>query len=257
MRQKSREIKTFSMNGKDARDELFKGGRNSGEPFVFDERVVRVFPDMITRSVPGYELLVPMLGVLARRHARRGTRVYDLGCSLGAATLAMRSAVDHDGVHFIAVDNSEAMVRACRNRVIDAGPGAPVEVRLADVRDVEIGNASIVVLNFTLQFVAPSLRGALLKRIAAGLCPGGILLLSEKIRFEEKQEQALQTEWHHDFKRAKGYSELEIAAKRAALERVLQPDTETRHLERLAGAGFTRVVRWFQCFNFASYIAFR
>jgi tRNA (cmo5U34)-methyltransferase len=245
------------MNRKDMRDELFKGGGSPADRFVFDDRVVRVFPDMIARSVPGYELLVPMLGMLARRYARPGTRVYDLGCSLGAATLAMRAAVDGDGISFIAVDNSDAMVRECRSRIAAAGPGAPVEVRLADVRDVEIRDASVAVLNFTLQFVAPGDRKALLERIAAGLRAGGVLLLSEKIRFDEEREQSLQTEWHHDFKRAKGYSDLEIASKRAALERVLQPDTETGHLERLASAGFTRVVRWFQCFNFASYAAFR
>ena len=69
-------------------DNLFTKSRATSSGFRFDEQVVKVFPDMITRSVPGYELVVPMIGMLARRYAQPGSRIYDLGCSLGAATLA-------------------------------------------------------------------------------------------------------------------------------------------------------------------------
>jgi tRNA (cmo5U34)-methyltransferase len=123
--------------------------------------------------------------------------------------------------------------------------------------DCAIENASVVALNFTLQFVEPRARPLLLRRIADGLCSGGVLLLSEKVRFESAEEQRLQTEWHHAFKRAQGYSELEIARKREALENVMQPDSLSRHRRRLLAAGFDRVYTWHQGFNFVSLIAFR
>jgi tRNA (cmo5U34)-methyltransferase len=97
----------------------------------------------------------------------------------------------------------------------------------------------------------------LLQRIANGMHAGGALIVSEKIRFEDTDEQAEQTDWHHDFKRTQGYSELEIAQKRNALEQVLVPDTEAEHMARFEAAGFCRPRRWFQCFSFASYIAFK
>lgn len=240
------------------RDHLFAGGAEAAAgSFAFDERVVRVFPDMIARSVPGYALVVPMTGMLARRYARAGTRVYDLGCSLGATTLAMRAAVATPGVRIVAVDNAPAMVRRLRERLDAEGAGPPVDVVEADIRDLPFEAASFVVLNFTLQFIEPEERLQLLARIHAALCDGGALVLSEKIRFADEGEQARQTAWHHDFKRAKGYSELEIAGKRAALENVLRPDTEAEHRERLLQAGFRDAGRWFQCFSFCSYIAFR
>ncbi len=239
------------------KDDLYRQGAEDTEPFVFDERVVKVFPDMIGRSVPGYGLIVPMLGLLARRHARSGTNIYDLGCSLGAATRAMRTAIGNRQVHFIAVDNSPAMVARCREVLADEDSSAPVEVRLANIEETDIVNASVVALNFTLQFIDPSGRQALLERIADGLLPGGALLLAEKIRFDDDAEEALQVGWHHDFKKARGYSELEIAGKRAALEKVLRPDTESEHRARLQRAGFRRVTRWFQCFNFAAFLAER
>jgi tRNA (cmo5U34)-methyltransferase len=241
------------------KDRLYEGTASEAGDFVFDERVVRVFPDMIRRSVPGYGTIVPMIGMLARRYARPGTRIYDLGCSLGAATLAMRAAVRAPDLRIVAVDNSPEMIAGLERALAGTGDdGRPeVEVRLADLMVTPLEQASVVVLNFTLQFVDPDARDALLRRIADGMVPGGVLLLSEKLCFDDPAVQALQTEWHHDFKRAQGYSELEIARKRDALENVLVPETLERHRERLLGAGFVRVVPWFQGFNFVSMVAFR
>jgi len=242
------------------RDQLFDRPFPGMQDFVFDERVVRVFPDMINRSVPGYGLILPMLGVLARRCVQPGSRVYDLGCSLGAVSRMVHQSVTVPDVRIIAVDNSAEMLK--RFAELLAEPAVPkdrpsIELVLADISDTPIENASLSVLNFTLQFIRPEQRLALLRRIAEGTRPGGALILSEKIRFADAGEQALQTDWHHDFKRAQGYSELEIARKRDALERVMLPDTESEHLQRLEAAGWTKAVRWFQCFNFVSYLAIR
>ena len=171
----------------------------------------------------------------------------------------MRAAVRAEGVKIVAVDNSPDMI-AGLEAALPRNPAqglAPVETRFADILDTPIENASVVVLNFTLQFVAIERRAELLGRIADGLRSGGVLVLSEKIRFVDETEQALQTDWHHDFKRAQGYSELEIARKRDALENVLVPESLDRHRERLEAAGFGRVIQWFQGFNFISLVAFR
>lgn len=237
------------------RDRLFAAG--AAGDFIFDERVVRVFPDMISRSVPGYDLVVPMTGLLARRYAQNESRVYDLGCSLGATTLAMQAAIRARSIEIVAVDASAAMVASFRQSLAAEPGDIPVRVIQSDILDVEIEDASVVVMNYTLQFIEPRSRAGLLARIRDGLRPGGVLLLSEKIRFDDPEEQENQTAWHEDYKRAKGYSDLEIAGKRTALENVLKADTEARHRERLAGAGFTKVERWFQCFSFCSYLAVR
>ena len=238
-------------------DRLFAESRATTTGFQFDEKVVRVFPDMISRSVPGYELVVPMIGMLARRYAQADSNIFDLGCSLGASSLAMALAVKAGGTEIIAVDNSEAMVLKCRQHVAESTADVPVQVRLENILDTHIENASVVVLNFTLQFLDLGQRAGLVKRIAAGMRDGGVLVVSEKICFEDNWEQRDQTDWHHDFKRTQGYSDLEIAQKRNALEDVLQPDTEARHIERLEQAGLINPRRWFQCFSFASYIAFK
>lgn len=238
-------------------DRLYANHREDITGFRFDESVVAVFPDMIKRSVPGYSTIIHMIGQIAERYAQSGTRLYDLGCSLGAATLAMRHRITAAEARIIAVDNSAAMTEHCRNVLAADSGEIPVDLICANIQDVAVTNASVCVLNFTLQFIPVDDRAAVLGRIAQGMVSGGVLILSEKIAFEDAEHQQLMTELHHNFKRANGYSEMEIAQKRSALENVLIPEVLKTHQQRLLNAGFRSVDCWFQCFNFASIIAFK
>lgn len=225
--------------------------------FNFDESVARVFPDMIRRSVPGYSTIVSMTGLLAGRYATPGSTLYDLGCSLGASTLAMRQNIRHPDCRIVAVDNSAAMLERCRSIVDTDTHHTRVELVCSKLQDVVIERASVVVLNFTLQFVPREERDEVVARIYRGLLPGAIMVLSEKVTFEDPHLDELNIDLHHQFKRANGYSDLEIARKRNAIEEVLLPETLARHRQRIAGAGFSSCDVWFQCFNFASLIALK
>jgi tRNA (cmo5U34)-methyltransferase len=236
-------------------DTLYSEPREAITGFVFDESVVRVFSDMIGRSVPGYSTVLSMMPVLVRKYTQNHSRCYDLGCSLGASTLAMRHSIDARDIKIISVDNSSAMIDQCK-RYIDADHGlVPVELVCDDIENVLLQDASFVVMNFTLQFIEQSQRLSIVKKIYDGLKPGGALLLSEKISFDDADQQAWLTQLHHEFKKANGYSDLEISQKRSALENVLIDETMDQHLLRLKQAGFAQVTIWFQCFNFASFLA--
>ena len=223
--------------------------------FQFDEAVVGVFPDMIRRSVPGYEQVIAMTRLFAKRHATPGSLCYDLGCSLGASSIAMREGIDAPGCAIIAVDDSQPMIEAARGALQQPGNATPIHLVCADFRHVVIREASLVALQYSLQFVPPEDRLALLERIRAGLLPSGVLLLSEKVVAVDAPEQEYIDALHLAFKRANGYSELEISRKRAALEEVLVPETTQVHAKRLSQAGFQHVIPWFRCLNFISLIA--
>ena len=243
------------MSKNEQQDRLYRTGPSEPEPFRFDDSIARVFPDMIHRSVPGYPNILEGIGLLTRRYVQPGSRCYDLGCSLGAATLQMRHNILVPDVRLIGVDSSPAMAERCRQNLAEDSSVTPVEILAADMTQVPIEDASVIVLNFTLQFLAPELRGDFLRRLYQGLRPGGILVLSEKIRFEDATEQAFMTEIHEDFKRRNGYSDLEIARKRQALENVLVPWSESDYRNSLAAAGFSFVSRWIGWFQFVSFLA--
>lgn len=239
------------------KDSLFCAPIANLGDWQFDEKVAEVFPDMIQRSVPGYSNIIAMIGMLADRFVTENSHVYDLGCSLGAATLSIRRNITAANCQIIAVDNSSAMVERCRRHLEAYKADTPVEVIEGDIRDINIENASMVVLNFTLQFLNPNDRQLLLNKIFKGLKPGGILVLSEKFNFEDKEIGELLFNMHHDFKRANGYSELEISQKRSMLENVMLTDSVETHKSRLKQAGFMHCEVWFQCFNFGSLLAFK
>ena len=241
------------------RDKLFAEPLAQIGDFAFDAEVVRVFPDMIKRSVPGYPTIVETTGLIAGQYARPDTLIYDLGCSLGAATQSMRRHVRTSGCRIIAVDNSAPMVERCGEylRAQDAMVEelTPVEVLEGDITRFPLQPCSVVVLNFTLQFITPGQRLDLLAAIQQALVPGGLLILSEKLAFADPRTQHSLETMHYAFKRANGYSELEIAQKRSAIEKVMLPDTLETHLDRLCQAGFSHSHSWFQSLNFCSMMA--
>ncbi len=234
------------------RDQVYAQPRDHLPAFAFDEHVADVFSDMIGRSVPGYAEIIQNIQTITHRYAQPDSNLYDLGCSLGAATLAMRHGVRDMPCKIIGIDNSEPMISRCQ-AIVNRDPAqAEVELVCGDIFDQAIRNASVVTMNFTLQFVAPNQRQQLLQTIYDGLRPGGALILSEKITFEDQVEDEHMVALHHDFKRANGYSDLEISQKRTALENVMIPDTLETHAARAQTVGFSTCNVWFRCYNFVS-----
>jgi len=238
-------------------DRIYAGKQAEIQGFRFDDRVTKVFADMIQRSVPGYALTLQMIAVIAAQYAQKGSHLYDLGCSLGAATLSLRHGIQNSDCQIIAVDNSSAMLTQCQQYIDADSAPTPVHLQHADIQDIELENASVVVLNFTLQFIPIDERATLLQRIFNALRPGGVLVLSEKVSFDTLGKNERLIELHEGFKRSQGYSELEVSQKRQALENVLIPETLSCHHQRLQQAGFSDSQTWFQCFNFASILAFK
>ncbi len=225
--------------------------------WTFDDNVAQVFQNMIQRSVPGYGTIISMTGILAARFVQPYSQIYDLGCSLCASTLAVHNNIRVPGCKIIAVDNSPAMITRCREQLAVLHTTTPIELIEASILDIKPVNASMIVLNFTLQFLEPACRQHLINQLYTALLPGGVLIISEKFHFTDKITNELLYNMHHDFKRANGYSELEISQKRTMLENVMRTDSVDTHQERLHKAGFAHSEVWFQYLNFGSLLALK
>jgi tRNA (cmo5U34)-methyltransferase len=238
------------------KDTLYRNHRSKVAPFTFNADVAAVFDDMLTRSIPGYTELIQRQAQLCHHFLQPETQLYDLGCSHGNLGLQVLAEAPPGAYTIRAVDNATAMLARYRQRLEAHPQGSRVTLICADLMDVEIRNASVVVINFTLQFLPREDRDRLLSRIYTGLLPGGVLLFSEKIVHRDRQLAELQIDFYHRFKAENGYSQLEISQKREALENVLLPDTIEAHEKRLTEAGFRRWDIWQKWFNFTSWIAF-
>lgn len=236
------------------RDEVYSTVQPHIVDFAFTEEVARVFPDMIRRSVPGYETIIPMTGLIAANHLKSDEKVVDLGCSLGATSQAI-AALTELNIEIIGIDNSTPMIISAQ----EANSDPRIEFVEADVLSSEalnrIRGAKVIVMNFILQFCPPDQRKRLLQSVRSTMAPEGLLILSEKIRDEEAARHVYFDETHLAWKRANGYSDLEVSQKRTALEQVMKVDSEEIHTERLHAAGFRVVDQWYKCMNWASFLA--
>lgn len=224
--------------------------------FKFDKKVANVFPDMIQRSIPGYNTLISNIGIIANKYSKENSNIYDLGCSTGAVTQSICHRTKKAGCTIHAVDNSVEMLEKAKITLANEDYPIPVKFHHEDVCDLLIENASVVVMNFTLQFITPSKRQPLIKYIYENLIPGGILIISEKVLMHNEIHELVDN-LHLEFKRDQGYSELEISQKRTSLENVMLLDPFDTHISRLQDIGFKNAHSWFNCFNFYSFLAIK
>jgi tRNA (cmo5U34)-methyltransferase len=235
------------------KDQVFAKPLSDVRAFEFNENVARVFQDMISRSVPGYELLLRMIGLYASVFVQDRSNIYDFGCSLGEVSRIVEEQTRQLDCNIIAVDNSPSMISKCRQQ----GESRNIQWICDDIQNIEISNASMVAMNLTLLFIERDERQSLLNSIAQGLNPGGVLVLSEKVLLDEGLENERMVQLHQAFKKTQGYSDLEISQKRTALENVLVSDQQSIHYQRLKEAGFSEIYMCFRCFNFVSYLAIK
>ena len=179
-------------------------------------------------------------------------QIFMIWRSLGASTIALLNAV-HGNFKIIAIDNSESMIKACQNRFKEQIKADQINFLNEDILDSEIKNASVVVINFALQFLKIGDRSELFRKIYKGLVPGGILILSEKVHFNSQRKTEEMSDIYHSFKSINGYSELEISSKRDSLEGVLVTETEDQHLARAKDSGFKNPDKLMSNLNFLTY----
>jgi tRNA (cmo5U34)-methyltransferase len=232
------------------KDLLFSEAYSEIKAFAFDQKVVNVFPDMIKRSVPGYDTILKGIAMLAMKYVKSNTQVYDLGASLGAVSVTIDQAVGNRNLNIIAIDNSVPMIDGLKQKLTAVETNNNVIPQLDDLLKLHVKHASFVVSNFTLQFMPVESRQPICQKIYDGLGKDGAFVLSEKVLSTD-----LMIDFYHGYKKINGYSDMEVAQKRQALEDSLKPDELDDWIERLKRVGFNHIEVWFRAFNFVSLVA--
>ena len=239
------------------RDEKFKAPLDRIEDFDFGSETARVFDDMLDRSIPFYPEIQRMIGEIAADFATPGSRIYDLGCSTGT-TLIQLDPVVAPAVELIGIDASPDMLAVARDKLTVAGLSHRWQLICGQLEQtLDLSQASVVIMNLTLQFVRPLYRDRLIQTIVQGLETDGCLLLVEKVLGPNSTINRLFIEHYYAFKRRNGYSDMEIAQKREALENVLSPYQLDENRELLLRNGFRVTDVFFRWYNFCGMIAMK
>jgi len=236
-------------------DAIFATARDMTTDFRFDGKTAAVFDDMVTRSVPFYDEIQRMVTELTAEYAQPGTNMYDLGCATGTTFVLLDDMVDPQ-VRFVGIDNSDEMLGKARKKLSLLDSGRPFELINADLHSqFTLENASVVLLVLTLQFVRPLYRDKLMRRVADAMPENGALILVEKLTSSHTLLNRQFIKFYYDYKKRNGYSEVEIAQKREALENVLIPYRSEENHEMLRDAGFRHSEEFFRWYNFCGMIA--
>ncbi len=238
------------------KDRLFKSG-TIAEDFTFNDQVAEVFDDMLNRSVPYYSAVIDGIAGLLAHHPMKGRAVYDLGCSTGTTLLELARRLPDLDCRLIGVDNAPAMIRKARRKAEMFSKSRVIDFIEDDITAVELAGAGAILCNYTLQFIRPMTRLQFVRRLYDSLPECGMCIVSEKVISHDRKLNREFIAMHHRFKRRQGYSELEIAAKREALENVLVPFSIEENIDLLRQGGFQSVETFFQWFNFASFVALK
>ena len=245
------------MKGKENLDKVFSEEIKKPSDFKFGATVANAFDDMVERSVPFYNEIQRMIIELAAEHALPNTNVIDLGCSTGTTMIGLNPFVN-ENIKFIGIDDSDEMLKKCNLKLQEANFEREYELVSGDLhQEIQIENASVVILCLTLQFVRPIYREKLLKRIFDGLVSGGVLIISEKVLAEDSLFNRNFIKYYYDYKRRNQYSEMEISQKREALENVLIPYKLSENITMLREAGFSHTETFFKWYNFSGFIAIK
>lgn len=239
------------------KDEVFKDKKDLVSDFNFKKEVAEVFDDMLNRSVPFYQETQRMIKEISADFAVPGTNIYDLGCSTGTTFLSIDKSIPQD-VTFIGIDYSQDMLNKAKEKLKRSGISRKYQFICADMNTgLPISNASVVIMNLTLQFVRPLYRKRVVESIAKGINKEGCLILVEKVLSIDSKLNRMFIKYYYDFKKRQGYNEMEIAQKREALENVLIPYRPEEDRELLLDSGFKECDTFFKWYNFCGMLAIK
>lgn len=237
------------------KDKIFACLQGTVADFSFDAKTASVFDDMLVRSVPFYLEVQRMISELVSDFAVPGTNIYDLGCSTGTTMIQLDRSLP-EGVRLVGCDSSEEMLKKAGEKLREYDMQHEYRLECMDLnKEMRLENASVVIMNLTLQFVRPLNRDRLIRRIAEGVNENGCLILIEKVLSRDSLLNRFFLKYYYEFKEANGYSRLEISRKREALENVLIPYRVQENEELVLKNGFSDCEIFFKWYNFCGYIA--
>ena len=226
----------------------------SPDKWAFDSEVCRVFADMLSRSIPQYDLMRKSVFDVGKNFVQPNTDIVDLGCSRGDALAPFIDEFGND-CRYLGLELSESMLEASKARFERCIADGYVTIKNHDLREpYPKVNASLSLSVLTLQFTPMEHRQRILRDVYRSTAPGGAFILVEKVLGDSAEINDLMVRCYHQLKRHNGYSEESIQRKRLALEGVLVPVTARWNEELLRAAGFQQVDCFWRWMNFSAWV---
>jgi tRNA (cmo5U34)-methyltransferase len=221
----------------------------------FDGDVTKVFDDMLSRSIPQYDIMRHSCFEIGKRFVTIRSHIVDLGCSRGEAIAPFIKEFGNNN-DYLGIEVSKPMLEESRVRFKKEITDKYVEIREFDLRnDYPKIAASVTLAILTIQFIPIEYRLQLIRDIYLNTKRGGCLIFVEKVLGNSADLNRTMVDIYHGMKKRNGYTTEQIERKRLSLEGVLVPVTAKWNEELLKMAGWNQVDCFWRWMNFAGWVA--
>jgi len=219
----------------------------------FNGEMVEQFETHVEKSIPFYKEGHDLVSKLSDYFIKEDSLCYELGSSTGK--LSHQLSLRHEGknAHFIGLEIEEDMVKKAEKSYHHDR----LSFSCVDINTEAFEKADLIVAYYTVQFVHPKQRQALLDKVYEALNWGGAFIMYEKVRANDARFQDIMTGLYTEYKLDQGYSAEEIVAKSKSLKGVLEPFSTQGNLDLLKRAGFVDILSIQKYVNFEGFLAIK
>lgn len=229
------------------------------EKWEFDNDVTDCFDDMLTRSIPQYEVMRQSVTNLGMKilEKNKTKSILDMGCSNG---LSLEPYAHKFGAHarYKGIDVSEPMLEEAKKRFQGFIKVNLMDIDYMDLRtDFPNDIYSLIQSILTIQFTPIEYRQMIIQRVYDNLCNGGAFIMVEKVLGNTNELNEIMIGEYLKMKKQNGYTNEQIERKKLSLEGVLVPVTSNWNMDLLKQAGFKKIDVFWRWMNFEGYIAIK
>ena len=217
--------------------------------WTFGGDVAGSFDSHVSKSVPLYVEGHELICNLSDYFVKNDSVVYELGCSTGTLiSMIANHCSSKSNTRFIGIDVEKNMIE----RALEKYRGSEaLEFVSDDVLSIDLEKSDLIICYYTIQFIRPSMRQALIDKIYQALNWGGAFILFEKVRGADARFQDILTTLYQEYKLSKGYTADDIVSKTRSLKGVLEPFSTQGNVDMLKRSGFVDIntVQKYLCFE--------
>lgn len=223
----------------------------------FSGNVPKNFVHHASKSIPGYFEGHNLIISLSDYFLEKDTNCYDIGSSTGELLFKMSNYTNKKIKKFIGLDTEKSMIKLSNKKRKKLDKKNNVKFINKSIQKVKLDRSSMIIAYYTIQFIPPSVRQAVIDKIYKSLKWGGCFIMFEKIRGEDARFQDIYTSLYNDFKEKNKFSLNEIFNKQKSLRGILEPFSNYGNTTMLKRAGFKDISSIYQNICFKGYLAIK
>ncbi len=222
----------------------------------FDGDTFKNFDKHINKSVPLYQETHDLYLNFSDFFLQENSKIIDIGSSTGTFLINLHKKHNKTkkGLKFEGYD-------AINKMIIYSNKKKPKQKNIKfikkDINKIDFKNSCLISSFYTIQFISPKKRQALMNKIYKNLNWGGAFFMVEKVRGSDARFQDIISQVYLEYKLSKGYNANEIINKSRSLKGVLEPFSSNANLQMLKRSGFKDIFTVFKYHCFEGWLAIK